>query len=301
MGDPDRVRKMAAKVFGAAPSITTYDGQLAMMAEGRLFVWDQGASCLRMLLSVPRPTGGVDLVVVPGMVTDRVGLGHAIRAADRLFRGAATWPTPAAGWGVEAEDLFVKICRRLGFEDAVMAPESAFTVRHATPREDACRKSDVVLTVPCRSNETRRLEVAIQLTVSSSTKNTAVLRGRKVVLVAFNRFLARADIEGCLRAAADGDEVELWFVAQVVKGALGYYLGYPVVLALEPAWAPFYLKRLLFERYVRMLAPEVRAEVRAILGRNHESRVARFEALTGCLEAYQAAGKLVVQPELFAV
>lgn len=303
MVEPALLRELACTVFGLVPSITDCNGKYVLVVGGRLFMWDEAEQCFRILLSLPLPNGEVDLVTVDHAITDSTSLRFAVNMADVLFRDVATWPSPTFQWSMMVEDIIIMICTRLGFLPVAMAPPKAhYTVRHATQREDHHDKVDVILTLPPPEGQIKPTRVPLQVTLALNRQNkdkVKVIRQHQVALISLNRFLPMEMIESCLQRAAGGRRVELWFMAQVIKGAISHFQGETVSLPIEPKLRQRDLKDPLFAEYLKLLPLEVLAEVRRLRHMRVTTPGAVEQSVMKYLQAKQVEPTPLLRPKLF--
>lgn len=302
MNELAQALEAASAVFGRVPSITVCSNAYTMIVDGRLFRWSNERG-LRMLLPVPQHNGQINMVEVPEALTTRDCLNNAIRAADKLFRREASGQMTHAVWGFELEDLFVAVAERLGFANVVRAQSGdRFTVRHSTPREDGEDKFDVVLTVPAASSNTAVTTIPIQLTTNTrARKKTKDLRGRDLVFINMNRFRPRAEQQDCVRAAAKGDRLELWFMSQIFKGAIRAYTGCNLTLQVEPAFGPADIKSHVFLQFKKLLAKDVLEKVKEIIMGLRQPASRKQSQIVAYLQELWREGHPLIRTDLYRI
>jgi len=306
MERPAAVLELAAKVFNSSPSITAHNDTYVVMTAGRLFIWNDEEKCLYLLLSMPMPDGQVELFTVPEAIIDRKSLSYAIQTANQMFHDMATWPAPASTWGHEAEELFIDICKRLGFAHATQTdPKAPYTIRLSTPREDSQDKIDFVLTASSENGANSPETIPIQLSISADRAKTrrkaraANLRERKVAYIAIRRFMYADKIEKYLRAAAAGKHAQLWFAAQIIKDCVTNYLGRGFFLPSEPLLTLDIVKTRLFRDYCKLVTPKIKRDLTALLARANEDNAEEIIRYLNDIQGTNSGPLL--NPKLFAV
>jgi hypothetical protein len=160
----------------------------------------------------------------------------------------------ALDFGFEAEILWLLICVRLGFAPAQPGDSCfGFVVRRGTRMEDAEQKADLVLTVPDADGSGALARIPLQVTTSNwgirsgSVEKQRVIRSLRVAYISMVSFMPKDEMRRFLRAAAAGEPLELWYAAEILRGALAAYTGRKTVrIPLAPAfraefaYAPFF-------------------------------------------------------------
>lgn len=234
MGDLLEEARQAAVDFFKTPISVARVGELIVVEhEGRLLSWDAPKRAFRLLgFNLNRlPVDG--LIELPEEISSKAELKLALKTSERFFREQADLKADPGEFGFEAEDLFMQICQRLGFELTFEKdPSRPFTVRRASEQEDSQQMTDLVLTVPTGIRQLVAT-VPLQITGAADQRKKKAAQEREVALVVFR---GKQDINWpkLLRGAADGHTDQLWLCSQMLKFAIFRYGLYYVTFPAEP-------------------------------------------------------------------